>query len=433
MLKFTLSTKSNVRCGHKSLRRALCSFKGNFMASQGREFRVRLFGKFEISDGERTLTDNDINSGMVTKLAALLIGHRETGCSSHDLIDALWPDADSNNPQGALKNLVYRLRKKFSQVWPDTECVLTSPGGYILNPDIPLALDTDEFTEAHNAAESAADDAGRVQALKKMIEVYRGRLLVDYSPEHWVIPLQAFYHNTWLRAAHTLSAILEAGEKYGEVVEVCQKAVLIDPHDEQLHCGLIRGLIGENRFPEAEDHYRKVLRILYNEIGEQPGGELRRLYDLVMQQHHREERDLEKIERDLAEGSDSGRAFFCVYGTFKKIYELQKRRLEREEKSIVIALLSFSQSANDEGVYPKTVRDMDILRNVLSESLRSGDVITRYSSTQYLVMLPGCGEKEAVPIMERLLKDYYASPGRSRAKVRYTMKCLLEKREDKRQ
>lgn len=73
--------------------------------------QVQMFGKFRIVNQGKELSADNIKSAMIVKLMAYIFNHRDSNMTSAELIDALWPNEGSDNPIGALRNLVYRLRR----------------------------------------------------------------------------------------------------------------------------------------------------------------------------------------------------------------------------------------------------------------------------------------------------------------------------------
>lgn len=93
------------------------------------------------------------------------------------------------------------------------------------------------------------------------------------------------------------------------------------------------------------------------------------------------------IAREMEEKETQPGAYCQDYDTFKQIFRLEERRLRRDKKRAFIILFTLTDRNN--GFLPLDKRDteMDILGEKIKQSLRMGDVYTRYSSCQYLVMV----------------------------------------------
>ncbi len=390
--------------------------------------RVRLFGSFSISCGGNVLTEHDMKSDMAVKLAAYLIIRRKHSSTYHEIIEALWPELESENPSGALKNLIYRVRRKLKELWPDREFILTVSGGYVWNPDIPTVVDTEEFKALRSASQSAGDPRKKTEIALRITDLYRGRLLESFSGEYWVMPRQTWYHNAWISTIHTCADIIEEQRNYPQLENLCRRAILIDDRDVAVHCALLKSLIGENRLSAAEEYYRKTIRMLYTGAGEEVPEALQAVYSGMMRQKHSEEMDFLKIETDLKETGRQKGAYFCDYGTFRKLYEVTSRRLRRSGIHVLLLLISMVIESNageaQAKIEAQRAEDMERLKVRLMNSLRSGDVVTRYSLSQFLILLPECTKDNAESIMNRVFRDYYTSTSLGRMRIQYNLKEL---------
>ncbi len=396
-------------------------------STAGAAMSVRLFGSFELSGGGRVLTEEDFKSEMMVKLTAYLILRRGHSSTFHEIIDALWPDLESENPQGALKNLVYRTRRKLESLWPGRDFILTSNGGYIWNTAFPVELDTEKFKTFCAALGGIREPVRKIGMIRRILELYRGRLLESFSDEYWVLPRQTWFHNSWISAVHMCTDLLETRQDYPMLEKICRKAILIDDRDEVVHCALLKSLIGENRISAAEEHYRRTIQVLYTKDGNEIPETLRNLYSRMMEQHRSEELDLLKIHEELMETESLKGAYFCEFENFRKIYEVSTRRMKRSGRPHLLVLISMVIDGDaDESEYPALEQqrraDMNRLKGRLMKSLRSGDVLTRYSQSQYLIMLPECPKENAEDILKRVFHDYYMPSGHSRLRIQYNLK-----------
>ena len=66
----------------------------------------------------RCLNEEAIHSPMITKLLVYMICNKNHIVTLEQLTEALWTDEKSENPYGALKNMMYRLRGTLRKVWP---------------------------------------------------------------------------------------------------------------------------------------------------------------------------------------------------------------------------------------------------------------------------------------------------------------------------
>lgn len=91
---------------------------------------IQTLGKLRISCGETVFPLERQRSAQVELLIVYLILNRNMNLTSSQLIDFLWPDGDSDKPEGALRNLVYRARKEMKKFFDDINCIQSQGRGY---------------------------------------------------------------------------------------------------------------------------------------------------------------------------------------------------------------------------------------------------------------------------------------------------------------
>jgi diguanylate cyclase (GGDEF)-like protein len=113
--------------------------------------------------------------------------------------------------------------------------------------------------------------------------------------------------------------------------------------------------------------------------------------------------DLNNV-RQLLEGKMdiSKGAFHVATEEFQKIYDFMSRYITRNPKNMQLALLTL-RSKDDS--YPDSDRlepAMDALKTAIVTSLRSADVETEYSSSQFVVMLMDVNSQDGNMVLERI-------------------------------
>ena len=150
---------------------------------------------------------------------------------------------------------------------------------------------------------------------------------------------------------------------------------------------------------------------LYSQLGIQPDNELKNLYQEMLKDQKEQELDLQKIQSNIqAEGSPNG-AYYCEYGVFQNIYSLQARQAKRLGISVYCGLITVKPMLNipkGSKMYLNLIdRAMKNLQHILSISLRSGDVISRFSMTQFIVLLPTCNYDTGIMVMNRINENFH--------------------------
>lgn len=121
--------------------------------------------------------------------------------------------------------------------------------------------------------------------------------------------------------------------------------------------------------------------------------------------------DLGHIRRELAEQEMVPGAYCQDYETFKVIYRFVERRMRRTEGSAWIILLTLTDKNGE--LLPLTAREdqMRLLSGLIQSSVRSGDVYTKYSSCQFLLMALDLSAADAEQIAGRIIEAYYRNAG----------------------
>lgn len=389
------------------------------------ELNVRLFGKFQMSNTEGSLTLETMRSEILTRLLTYMLSHRDKSLTAQELIEVLWPEDESDNPAGSLKNCVYRLRKLLKQTWGSaTEYIITGHGAYQWNPEINLHVDAEKFEECCREVFNSEDKDIRREKGKEAVELYHGLFLSELSSEYWAISMSAYYHSIYLTLVKKLAELMEEERNYSEVEDICRKALQIEPLDEEIHCFLLRALIADNKQKMAADHYKETVRQIYDSLGVRPSRKMEEIYEELQKIQHDYECNIDIIQEDLREKTTSG-AFMCEYGVFRKIYALESRSSSRLGISVHLTLMSLYldfQVSKEEKLYKKLINEgMACLEEALMKGLRSSDIVCRYSVNQFLVMLPACQYEDAKMVANRLKDMFYRSEKTNKLLLQYSI------------
>ncbi|MBR5269070.1 MAG: hypothetical protein IKU21_01035, partial [Anaerotignum sp.] len=166
------------------------------------------------------------------------------------------------------------------------------------------------------------------------------------------------------------------------------------------------GLIKTQQLDKAQEAYHQISELFYREFGITPSDELTALYKEVVETSHMPEMNLEIIKEKLTEEPSEG-SFYCEFEFFKTIYRLEARAASRTGQSVYIGLITLLNASGDNIPNQKTMnRVMDALHDTLHRTLRKGDIFTRYSLNQYLIMLPTTTFETSTMVMDRLKKAY---------------------------
>lgn len=123
------------------------------------------------------------------------------------------------------------------------------------------------------------------------------------------------------------------------------------------------------------------------------------------------ERDRIGINRDsilevLEEVGRPKGPILCDVDVFKGHYQLEERRLERNRRPIFLGVLTVSLGDDTLPAKEELEQIMERLREVLSVTLRKGDLVTQWNRAQFIMNLPGLNLEQTSIALERVYKRF---------------------------
>ena len=371
--------------------------------------QISMLGGFSLSYPDGTAIDYQSNrSNKLWMVLAYLLTHRGKQITQDELIDILWPDEEIDNPVNTLKTMRHRLCGLLDALGgiPGKEMIRYNHGIYAWSEEVDCVLDIDQFSTYCALAEQEQDDSQKISYYLNALEYYNGDFLPKLSSEMWVMSAHAYYHAEYLRVVKKCIALLRTENRYYEIITVCQKAVTIEPYDEDLHRELIDALVRTGAKQSALNHYEKVKELFYHEFGINLSEDLVELYKQIIDETNDAQMDLSFIASRLQEDMVPG-AFYCEYALFKEIYRLMTRMMERSGQSVYLCLVSVTEKNGKHIVNTKKQNEaVGRLRTAIQFSLRRGDVFTRYSVSQYLILLSSINYENTEMVLRRITDNF---------------------------
>lgn len=380
---------------------------------------VSLLGGFALEVDGASLTDDINRSLKLWSVLAYLTLHRERAVPQSEFIELFWPDDHSSNPVNALKTLLYRIRAMLEPLFgQEIQPILSQRGAYIWNPAVGCTLDIDRFEElCRLGGDTQRTAEERMTSYREAVELYKGDLLPKLSHQMWLVPMAVRYHTAYITAVKDFAVLLDEAALYEEMHEVCARASDLDNLDEGLHTLIVRALLRQGKDAAALEHYEKATDLLYRNLGVRPSEELRSLYKEIMATEKTLETDLGVIMNDLREAAARPGAFVCEYGFFKEAYRLEVRRAIRSGTCVHLCLITVSLPDGGMPQLKVLSNTMDQLLDVLVNNLRRGDVVSKFSGAQYVIMLPAANYEDSNMVMDRVVRAFYQQHRRSFLKL----------------
>jgi len=270
---------------------------------------ARLLGPLEVVlDGQAL----DVGGQKQRALLAILLLHANQLVPRDVLIEQLWEEQPPAGPDHAVGVYIWRLRKTLDPV-AGGPCVLTRAGGYLLRA-APEQVDLVRFEHlARDGQRSlAAGQASRAAGqLREALALWRGPPLADFRHETFARVEIARLDK--LRAEvveDRIEADLALGQ-HARVVGELEAIAASQPLRERPYQQLMVALYRCGRQAEALAIYQKARRTLVDELGIEPGRQLRRLERAILQQDPSLElRGHEAPARAVVPRPETARAWF---------------------------------------------------------------------------------------------------------------------------
>jgi predicted ATPase/DNA-binding SARP family transcriptional activator len=239
---------------------------------------VRLLGHLEVE-----ISGNPVQfeGAKQRSLFAMLALHAPDAVSADELVEALWGQRPPAGVGQALQKQISRLRRRLGDAGSR---VSHRAPGYALDID-PMAVDSRRFEELLRRARRALgkDDPELAAAdLRMALGLWRGEVLADYRFDEFAQLEIARLEELHLEAIEERMSAELAGGGAEDLVGELQALVAEHPLRERLRGQLMVALYRTGRQAEALEVMRIGRQMLVDELGIEPGPELRRLERMIL-------------------------------------------------------------------------------------------------------------------------------------------------------
>jgi DNA-binding SARP family transcriptional activator/class 3 adenylate cyclase len=207
-------------------------------------------------------------------LLAYLLVHTGEAVSIDRVVEDLWAAESSSGARGTVQTYLSQLRKFFAESSGVT--LETRPSGYVL--EVPAdQLDARRFERLCARAASETSPTARVTALDEALALWRGDPLGEFAGSEW-----ADVEATRLQALRVqalrqrIDARLDLGQ-HAEGIPELERLVREHSLDEHFWAQLMLAYYRSGRQAHALRAYQRARSILADELGVEPGAEIRGL------------------------------------------------------------------------------------------------------------------------------------------------------------
>ena len=389
--------------------------------------QITMLGSFSVKRGEKMIDDSSNRMRKVWLLLAYLIYTRNTRTTQASFLSLIRGAGteEIEDPAGRLKALFYRVRAMLNQLEPSLghELIVFKGGNYSWNAAVPIRLDVEEFDKLCGAA-AALPEEEQLETCLQALSLYGGDFLPKLSMEPWVMPIAAYFHQKYLDTAQRALTLLEKQNRWSEVASVSGQALKIEPYSEAMYQHLMRGRLALGDRAGVLSAYEEMSELLFDTFGVMPAEESRQLYREATRDTNDQAVPISTVRDQLRESGSGKGAMYCEYDFFRLLYQVQARAIIRSGDVVHIALLSLHGMNRK----PLARRSLDIAMENLQElvlgNLRQGDVVSRCSVSQLIIMLPQANYENSCAVCQRILRAFSRQYPHSPAEIRYSVQPL---------
>jgi DNA-binding SARP family transcriptional activator/ABC-type transport system substrate-binding protein/DNA-binding beta-propeller fold protein YncE len=222
-----------------------------------------------------------VGGGRQRALLALLLVHAGEVVSRDRLIEELWAGKPPPGGSQSLDAYISRLRRAFREAGAGDVLATRAPG-YVLHAGETDARRFEALAAQGREALAAGEAARAAQLLAEALALWRGTAYAEVADESWasaeagrLAELRLSATEDWIEAELSLG-------RHAALVPELEVLVAREPTRERLAGQLMLALYRSGRQADALAAYRAVRRSLVEELGLEPGPDLRRLEAAVL-------------------------------------------------------------------------------------------------------------------------------------------------------
>ncbi|BFK29444.1 MAG: bacterial transcriptional activator domain-containing protein [Blautia producta] len=347
------------------------------------------------------------------KLLQILLHCGEGGIARGKLLESLYGREELADVANNLRVTSHRLKKMLVDAGlPEYDYIQIKSGIYRWSSPMEVEVDVHVFSNLVNSSKTETSEDKKIQLLKSACEVYHGEFLPGLSGEDWVLLESVQYKKKYTQALSQVCDSLMKQREYETVLDLCEKASELYPFDEwqsvQVDC-----LMALNRYKEAIQLYEDTAKLFFEELGISPSEKMMNQFNEMSAKMSHKPQAINEIKGGLKEDEEEDGAFYCNLPSFRDGYRLVRRIIERSGQSVYLMLCTVTDGKGRPMENKEKLAAMtDELYDAVKHCLRRGDSFTKYSPTQFLILLVGTNQENCSMIFDRISR-YFAREHKS--------------------
>lgn len=253
----------------------------------GFQLRVYTLGTFQTWRGNQPIPQNGWRREKARQLFQILITFRDAPLDRDQIIELLWPDVDL---AAAHRNFKVALNTLYNVLEPDREAgsesayVVREGTTYGLRPGSDVWIDAQSFMELIQEGDKGLGsnpDAATI-SYQQALELFQGDYLPDARYETWAAAEREHLTVHFLRTADRLSGLLLQQNRFGDVVDLCQRILSTDNCWERAYRHLMLAFHRLGDQGQVARTYQRCIRCLDEELNVKPAEDTEKLFhDLI--------------------------------------------------------------------------------------------------------------------------------------------------------
>lgn len=381
------------------------------------QVKVRMFGTLELEYNGNVISEEEIHSKKQWLLLAYIVYFRHKNIPQKELLKQVWNLDDEGT--NVLKTAMYRLRTmlsdKFGTEFGHTFICCHNKSCFI-GEEYEVSCDYEDFEEGLKQVKALSGEEEQQNLLQNIFELYRGDFLNDFSEEVWITPVSIYYRSLYLELVQNILAICEMHKLYKEAVELLRQADKVIKYEESIYVPLLRILNHMGNYEDAVQVYERLEDMLMVTCGVKPSNEVKKLYYEAVQALNVKRLSTEEL-LTVMEQADVKGALYCEFDLFKVVYQAYIRGAERCDNDLCLVMIAVTDLQDKSLSQRSLTTCVTNLTELLCVNLRSGDIVSMCTASQFVLLLQNANKCNAQVAIERIKKAFYRKYPHTPAKL----------------
>ena len=385
-----------------------------------RVLAATLFGGFYVRYGEKPLSFGRGEGNKASQLFQLLLCSPGFALPKREAALLLYGRDGAENLNAAMNNTIFRLRRYLEKSpLPPGEYLSLRDGTVSLVPLVPIRSDAGELLELWGAFFRAEDAGERTRLARLACPLYAGPFLPGSTKEAWAAEKEQVLQEAWgAMALHLLEGMKAEGDHLGIEALAAQGSSIQPEGDWALW--QVEALLAQGKRREAAQRFW-AFQDRVTGSGKPPDSERLTRLERFARRVRLPEAGEESILRFLRQGREAiGASRSSLHGIRECCHLLEQLRRRMGLESCIL-FCTVRETGQGGSSPPGLKKQEKVLEKILETVLRAGDLYTQYQPGQYLLLCPGCRQKDALEVVERLDRRF-----QQENRGRYRLQCRVQ-------